>query len=96
LGYIGILTKTTVKIAPGRGNGIRERAGFKMKKRFFLNGVHIGRHHPVVHQGKKLTVPVLPDAANTGFSRRNLTVMVAGQAFDLTIGQGFIKTGTYH
>ena len=62
---IGVLTEKATKVAPYRGNGIRETAWTKVVKGFFFDGIHMLRDDFIINQRLQPAGLILPNAAYT-------------------------------
>jgi len=72
-----VLALKTAEVTAHCGDGERGRTRKKVKDRFLLNGIDIGRNRPTIDKAKEPSFPVLPDSTNPSFRRRNDAAMVA-------------------
>ncbi len=67
-----------------------------MEEGLLLNRIDIHGDGPSEDQAEELTLPVLPDAADSPFGRRDHTPMAAEVTFDLSLLQRAIKHRFLH
>jgi hypothetical protein len=65
LGYVRILTKTTLEITPDRGDGVRPASRQEMKKGFLFNRIYMLGNDLSVYEAHQGTGSVFSNAANT-------------------------------
>jgi hypothetical protein len=65
LGYVRILTKTTLEIASDRGDGVGPASRQEMKKGFFFNRIYVLGNNFSVYEAYQGTGSVFSNATNT-------------------------------
>ena len=70
-----VLTPLTAEIAARRSDGIGQRAGIKMVKRFLFHRIYILADSASIDQGIKDAIHILTHAADTQFAIWNHTVV---------------------
>ena len=86
-----VLAVEAAEIAPHGSNGKGLAPRQEVKKRLFLNGVHMSRDEFFIDQRVKGSIVVLPDAAESPFSIGDEASVIAQEAADLSAWLLFIK-----
>jgi hypothetical protein len=67
-----------------------------VKDRLLLDRIHIQRNGSSKDEGIELSLPILPDATDPSFGRRDGTSVIAEMALDLSSLQRIVKHGFFH
>ena len=91
-----ILALETPEVTTHRSEGEGGRPRKEVKDGLFFNRIHVEGDGSAKDEGVELSVPVLPDAAESSFKRRYDASVITEIALDLSSFQRLVKHGFFH
>ena len=96
MAYVCILAKKTAEITARCGDRIGKRAGKKMEKGFFFNGIAMTGDDLTVDEAVKRPGPVFTHSTDSLLSFSDETSVIAEKTANPVGGHFFIQIGFFH